>query len=146
MQNPPSTNSTHPATLPLIPREGMIAMVSSWEEVRFNRQTGSWCVEGVWQGQRHYFSRYQSDLGPRTCSTKEEAQRLQLVISSEIANGHFNPHRYRKNAPLRLRNFAETWLEQVKPTQKFSTWKSYRPAVNFWITPILGHVFLPDLT
>jgi integrase len=120
-------------------------MSTSWGKVELNRQTGSWCVKGVWQGQRHYFSKYQSDLGPRVCQTEEEARLLQLIISSEIASGHFDPRRYKKNTPLRLRNFAETWLEQIRPTLRYSSWRTYKVMVRNWIIPLIGHVFLPDL-
>ena len=62
-------------------------MATDWGRVHFNRQQEAWCVEGIWQGERHYFSRYQTALGPRTCQTEREAKLLQIIISSEIANG-----------------------------------------------------------
>jgi integrase len=124
---------------------GILAMAQDWGRVHFNRQQKAWCVEGVFQGERHYFSRYQTALGPHTCKTDQEAKLLQLVISSEIANGVFNPLRYKKTKPLHLKAYCEEWLVKVKPTLAWSTFKGYRAAVVHWITPLLGDVFLPDL-
>lgn len=96
---------------------------------------------------RYYFSEYYTRLGPRTCQTEQEAKQLQILISSEIINGTFNPLRYRKTKPLHLKKFAEEWIESdsVKTTLKYATWKTYRAALNNWIIPILGDVFTPDL-
>ncbi len=120
-------------------------MVNDWGRVRFNKNRNTWCVEGTFKGKRYYFSQYYTDIGPKNCETEEEAKRLQLFISSEIANGVFNPLRYKKTKPIHLKSFCKKWLEKVKPTLKHGTYKPYRAAINHWITPILGDVFLPDL-
>ena len=126
------------------PKGGILAMAQDWGKVRFNRQQKAWCVEGVWQGERHYFSRYQTALGPRTCQTDKEAKLLQIIISSEIANGLFNSLRYKKTKPLHLKTYCREWLKKVEPTLTYSTFKGYRAVVNHWIIPRLGNVFLPD--
>ena len=120
-------------------------MATDWGRVHFNRQQEAWCVEGVWQGERHYFSRYQTALGAQTCKTEKEARLLQLIISSEIANGIFNPLRYKKTKPLHLKAYCEEWLEKVKPTLAWSTFKGYRAAVVHHVIPLLGDLFLPDV-
>jgi len=116
----------------------------NWGQITHNKQRGTYAVRGMWQGKRWYFSHYNSDLGPRTCASFEEAKHLQMVISSEIANGIFNPERYSKQKPLHVKTYIKHWLKQVEPNISYSTLKAYRAAARY-IECGLGDVFLPDL-
>ena len=120
-------------------------MPELWGKVVYNRQQGAWCLRGSWQGKRLYYSEYYTAIGPKTCQTEQEAKMLQVLISNEIANGTFDPRRYKKTRPVHLKNYAEKWLEEIKPTIKYATLKSYRAAINNWIVPIVGDVFIADL-
>ena len=115
-----------------------------WGKIGYNSERKSWYVRGLYKGKQPYFSEYYSDLGPKTCKTKEEAEELQKFLSREIDRG-VNILRYRKSTPLRMSNYSTNWLKKIKPTLPFSTYKTYRAAINNWIIPILGYVFLPDL-
>lgn len=119
-------------------------MPELWGNVSYNRQQGAWCLRGTWQGQRLYFSEYYTAIGPKTCKTEHEARALQQFISGEIANGTFDPRRFKKNRPVHLKKYARKWLDQVKPTLAHGTYKAYRAAVH-WIVEIVGDVFIADL-
>ena len=125
--------------------DGGIYMMANWGKVSYNKGQGAWCVRGLYQGEQLYFSKYHSDLGPRTCQTEVEAIQLQMIISSEMANGNFNPLKYKRTKPLHLKTYAVQWLEKIQPTLKYATYKTYRAAINNWLIPILGDVFLPDI-
>lgn len=115
-----------------------------WGKVVYSKRAGCWAVRGTYQGKQLWFSAYQTDLGRQTCHTEVEARLLQTIISNEIAQGCFIPERYRREKPLHVAKYADGWLNQVKPTVKYSTWKAYRAAVSA-IKAGLGDVFLPDL-
>lgn len=115
-----------------------------WGRVSYNGARGHWCVRGEWQGKRLYFAAYRTAIGWKTCETQAEADLLSVVIGSEIANGAFNPLRYKRQRPLHLAQYAEAWLEMVRPTLAHATYKAYRAAVVH-IKAGLGHEFLPDL-
>lgn len=119
-------------------------MTNRWGKV-FQNSRGAWCVRGTYQGERCHFSKYHSDLGPRTCQTKEEAERLQTIISSQIAAGHFNVWRYKRTKPLHLRKYSLAWLKKIEPTVQFATYKTYRAAIKNHLIPVLGNTFLPDV-
>jgi integrase len=119
--------------------------MQNWGKVVYMKHQGAWGVRGKWQGKRIYFSEYRTEIGFRTCQTEEEARILRMVISSEIANGTFNPLRYRKSRPLHIRGYAAAWLNMVRPNIAHGTYKAYRAAILNHIVPKLGDVFLPDL-
>lgn len=119
-------------------------MSNSWGKVVYNKQQKAWAVRGKWQGKPLYYSEYRTEIDYRTCQTKEEAELLQIVISSDMANGTFNPDRYRKTKPLHIRKYAPAWLEKKKLNIRHSTYQSYRNAVN-QIVKGLGDIFLADL-
>ena len=119
-------------------------MPTLWGSVSFNRQQGAWCLRGTWQGQRLYYSEYYTAIGPKTCETEHEAKLLQSFISNEIANGTFDPRRYKKTKPIHLKKYADAWLERIRPTIEKGTYDPYRAAIK-WIKEILGDVFLSDL-
>jgi integrase len=124
---------------------GGIFVMANWGKVSFNKSQGAWCVKGQYQGERVYYSTYRTDVGPRTCQTEQEALLLQVIISSEMKNGNFNPLKYKRSKPLHLKKYALQWLEKIKPSVKYATYKTYRAAINNWLIPILGDVFLPDV-
>lgn len=119
--------------------------MKAWGHVSENKGKGHWYVRGTWQGKRWYFSQIPTIHGFISCKTKELAIILQGEISKEIERGVFNPARYSVARPLHLKAFAADWLERVKPTLKYATWKGYRTYVTHYINPILGEVFIPDL-
>lgn len=119
--------------------------MSNWGTVRYNRARGHWAVVGTWQGQRCYFCRYESMLGPVTCETRDLAERLRAVINTDIERGVFNPARYRRARPLHVRTYAESWLETIRPDLAAATYRSYTKAVGLYLVPVLGDRFLPDL-
>ena len=131
---------------PLINQDrGAIAMSKSWGKIVYNRQQGAWAVKGTWQGKRLYYSEYKSEIGYKTCQTQQEAMMLQVVISSEIENGMFNPNRYRKSKPLHIAKLAQKWPNETKPNIRESTHRNnYRCAVKHIING-LGHIFIGDL-
>lgn len=98
--------------------EGGIFVMANWGKVSFNKSQGAWCVRGFYQGEQLYFSKYQSALGPRICQTEKEAIQLQMIISSEMANGNFNPMKYKRTKPLHLKKYTVQWIEKVRPTLK----------------------------
>jgi|GEM_PF-848432 len=125
--------------------KGGIFVMANWGKVSFNKSQGAWCVKGRYQGKRVYYSTYRTDVGSRTCQTEEEAKLLQVIISSEMKNGNFNPLKYQRSKPLHLKKYALQWLEKMEPSLKYATYKTYRAAINNWLIPILGDVFLPDI-
>jgi len=126
--------------------EGVLYM-KRWGKLWLNPQTGAWAVKGKWQAKRQYFSEIPTVGGGwLVCRSKEMAEHLQHQISIEIERGTFNPARFRKAKPLHTGNYARKWLEDQKPTVKFSTWRCYRAYVDHWIEPLLGQEYLPDLS
>jgi hypothetical protein len=91
-----------------------------WGKVVYRESRQCWGVRGVWEGKRIWFSAYRSSIGQQVCRTKAEAIRLQGYISNEIAQGIFDPARYRKEKPLHVAKYAEEWLESVKPNPTLS--------------------------
>lgn len=123
---------------------GALCIMANWGKVVFNRQQNAWGVRGKWQGKRLYYSEYRTEIGYKTCQTEGEAKMLQVVISSEISNGTFNPNRYRKAKPLHIKKYAPTWLEKIRPNIMHSTFKTYRAAIK-QIVKVLGATFIADL-
>ena len=119
-------------------------MPTLWGSVSYNHQQRAWCLRGTWQGQRLYYSEYHTAIGPKTCATEDEAKALQSFISNEIANGTFDPRRYKKTKPVHLKKYADAWLKRIKPTIEKGTYDPYRAAIQ-WIKKIIGDVFLSDL-
>jgi integrase len=124
--------------------KGGICVMANWGKVIFNKQQKAWAVKGKWQGKWLYYSEYRTEIGYQTCQTEHEAKLLQMVISSDIANGTFNPNRYRKSKPLHIRKFAPYWLERHRNQISHSTYNGYRAGVK-QIIKYLGDIFLPDL-
>ena len=104
--------------------------------VSYNRQQKAWCLRGTWQGQRLYFSEYHTAIGPN--------KPMQAFISNEMANGVFDPRRYKKTKPVHLKKYADAWLKRIEPTIEKGTYDPYRAAIK-WIKKILGDVYLSDL-
>jgi len=115
-----------------------------WGTVGFNAERNSWYVKGKWQGQRLYYSTYQTVLGHKACHTQREAEQLQFLISTEIESGVFNPLRYKQAKPHHLAKYAESWLSSVKEEIAYATWKAYRAASKY-IVDGLGDVYIKDL-
>jgi integrase len=115
-----------------------------WGKVAYVEQQGAWCVRGTWQGKRIFFSSYNTPLGERVCETEAEARQLQQIISHEVANGTFDPRRYRKQKPFHVATYIGEWLQTVEPTIGYATAKAYRAAAKH-ISDGLGDVFVPDL-
>ena len=118
--------------------------MSNWGAVVWNPQQSAWAVVGKWQGKRLYYSGYRTEIGYQTCRTEQEARLLQVVISSEMANGTFNPARYRRSKPIHIKKYAPYWLETIRPNIKHGTYTAYRAGVK-QIVEGLGEIFLPDL-
>jgi hypothetical protein len=123
---------------------GALCIMSNWGKVVYNRQQKAWAVKGKWQGKRLYYSEYRTDIGDKTCHTENEAKMLQIVISSDMANGIFNPDRYRKTKPLHIKKYAPAWLEKVRPNIRHSTFQTYKAAIK-QIVLGLGDTFIADL-
>lgn len=119
--------------------------MADWGKVYFNAKRKHWAVKGTWQGKRCYFSQYQSVIGPVTCETEQMAERLRLAINTDMDKGIFDPARYNKTRPLHLANYADTWLQDIKPDIAIGTWEGYETAVRLYIKPVLGDRFLPDI-
>jgi integrase len=126
-------------------RTGGIFMDALWGKITYNKQRKCWRIRGFWQGQRISFSEYETTLGKRTCQTEDEARQLQIIIGNEIAQGIFNPARYRKSKKLHLKKYAENWLEEIKQDVSSGTWLKYRYVMKSYIIPTLGDRFLPDI-
>lgn len=118
--------------------------VSRWGIVGYNDKRDVWYVKGKWQGQRLYYSTYQSILGHRACKTETEARDLQLLISSEMEKGLFNPLRYKKSKPYHIKKYTESWLESITSDVAYATWKAYRAATHYIING-LGDIYIKDL-
>jgi integrase len=116
-----------------------------WGTIEFNRQRNHWSVRGQWQGERLRFSSYYSQLGKQMCRTEAEALQLQLIISTEIENGSFNPARYKSAKPLSLSKFATKWLEGEKAELSAATHADYKNSLENHIYPVLGNAFIPDI-
>lgn len=119
--------------------------MSDWGKVGYNPKRRHWYVKGTWQGQRHYFSQYQSQIGPITCETEQMAIRLKQAIDSDIDKGIFNPARYKQTRPLHLREYSENWLKTIKSDLSTGAWSSYEKALRLYINPTIGDRFLPDI-
>ena len=119
--------------------------MSNWGRVTFNKKRNHWAVVGTWQGQRCYFSQYQTMLGPMTCDSRAMAERLRTVINADIEKGLFNPARYKNTQPLRLKKYAEAWLKEIRPDLATGTWEGYETGLRLYIIPTLGDLFLPDI-
>ena len=147
MKRMPLTNAPRYANSnPLISTTGEgVLYMKAWGHITENRSRGHWCVRGKWQGRQWYFSQIPTIHGYIPCKTHDLAVILQGEISKDIERGTFNPARYSTARPLHLKEFSREWLNRVKPTLKFATWKGYRAYINHYINPILGEVFIPDL-
>ena len=115
-----------------------------WGKVGYNQARDSWYVKGKWQGERLYYSTYQTVIGHKSCKTEREANQLQFLISAEMEKGVFNPLRYKPAKPHHVKKYAEAWLESVKPDLAHATWKAYKAAINY-ISEGLGDVYIRDL-
>ena len=117
---------------------------SLWGKVAFNEKRKRWYVNGRWQGQRLYYSTYETILGPKACQTQIEAQQLQFLISGEMERGVFNPLRYKPAKPHHIKKYIDTWLESIKGDVGYTTWRGYRSASKH-IKNGLGNVYIKDL-
>jgi integrase len=115
-----------------------------WGKVGYNKARDRWYVNGRWQGQRLYYSTYQTILGHKACKSQIEANQLQFLISGEMEQGIFNPLRYKPSKPHHIKNYAIGWLESVKPDIEYATWKAYRAATHYIIDG-LGDSYIKDL-
>jgi integrase len=125
--------------------QGGIFMGNLWGKVVWRKDRKHWCVRGKWQSKRISFSEYETALGKQTCQSEAEATQLQIIISNEIAHGHFNPERYRKGKQLHLEAYSKRWLADVEADLASGSWHVYDWAMRKYIHPILGTRFLDDL-
>ena len=115
-----------------------------WGIVEYNESRRVWFVKGKWQGQRLYYSTYETILGHSACKTKREAEQLQFLISAEIESGNFNPLRYKKSKPHHVNKYMENWLDAIRNDISYATWKAYR-AASHYIIQGLGDTYIKDL-
>jgi len=104
-----------------------------------------YAVVGTWKGREYYFSRYQSEIGPRTCASRDEAKDLQLAISLDMARGIFNPLRYKQNSDLHLGPYASEWLLHREQHKTEGTLKGDRAAVRHILAHPIAQILLEDL-
>ncbi len=116
-----------------------------WGSIRYNKIQGAWCVSGRYQGQQLYYSGFNSEIGFQKCTSRDQAVILQSIISKEIADGKFNPLRYKRQKQHHIEKYADKWIESIKPEVSYSTWKSYRAAVTY-IKQGLGDIYIGDLS
>ena len=115
-----------------------------WGKINFNSKRGTWYVRGRWQGERLYYSTYQTVLGHKQCQTQLEAQQLQFLISAEMEKGEFNPLRYKPSKPHHVQKYIQKWLDLIKDEIEYATWKAYR-AASHYIIKGLGNIYINDL-
>jgi len=114
-------------------------------EIKDRKSGKAYAVRGRWKGKEYYFSRYLSDIGPKTCTTKQEAIDLQWLISQEIAKGQFNPARYKRATQYHLGPYAEQWLARREETKTEGTLKSDRAAVKRILEHDISKILLEDI-
>jgi integrase len=112
--------------------------------VRNNKE--EWWVELIWQGERLTFSQIPVSDRWMTCDTKDKADFLLSVIRGKIKDNTFTPFEFRKQSPMRLKKYAEQWLEMKKPNIGYSTYKVYYFSIYNDIIPFLEDIFLPNIT
>ena len=116
--------------------------------VRSGRE--EWWVEVSWEGKRYTFSSipiyYPNHIEWYPCESKDRAEFLKTIIQDRIKDGKFNPWEFRKHSPMRFRQYAEEWLKGKKPNIGNSTFKTYRYAIDTWLVPKLGEMYLPNIT
>lgn len=115
-----------------------------WGIIGFNDKQGAWYVKGTFQGERLYYSGYDTRLGWKKCESEAEARNLQMFISSEIEQGVFNPLRYKRTRPNHIKNYVPLWLDRISNDVSYATWKAYRSASNYIISG-LGDIYIEDL-
>jgi len=109
-------------------------------KVRYNQKIDRYFVDIYWQGNRYHLYKY---LGRMPCPTTEMADMLLRDIRAEIDKGVFNPHRYKKQRPLHLAEYAGQWLQNIVVSR--GTHHDYKNSINNHIIPGLGKEFLPDI-
>lgn len=114
--------------------------------IRFDKHARSWYVEIYWQGKQHRFFRLPIQGGDMiSCKTKEMADALKYIINRQIDQGVFFPERYKIKRPLHLKAYASTWLDSQRHLMA-GTRIIYRQSLENHIIPVLGHVFINDVT
>jgi integrase len=117
-------------------------------KVRSRKRNGKeeWWVELMWKGERLTFSQIPVSDRWMPCDTKDKAEFLLSVIRGKMKDGTFTPHEFRKQSPMRLKQYAEQWLAMKKPNIGYSTYKVYFFSLYNHIIPFLGDIFLPNIT
>lgn len=134
--------------MPHLPREIVqeVYGMKLWGKVRYNKRRELWFVDGEWQGIRRNLYLIPTRSGFLSCKTEDLAVHLQMEISREIAQGTFQPDRYKKTRPLHMAKYAKSWLEDQKPNIKYKTWMGYRGIIDNYIIPYFGKEYLPYIT
>jgi integrase len=75
---------------------------------------------------------------PKTIRTGQQARKYLTQVEADIARGtHIDESR------LGFGEYLGQWLEYRSSHLEASTCKKYRQTINFTITPMLGHLYLP---
>lgn len=110
--------------------------------VYYNKQRENFCVKLYWQGERHYFSKYQ-DIPIN--QYKDLAENLVKDINSDIKHGVFNPNQYKRGSSLRLSNYYEKWIKRISPSLAYATSFDYKNSFVNHILPVIGEKYLHDI-
>lgn len=94
--------------------------------VLHDKKTGHWYIQVRWENktERIFTLEYRGKWFP--FESKRHADKILAVIQDEIDNDIFNPASYKKNSPLALAQYIESWLplaDVIRNTRK--RYKSY---------------------
>jgi len=91
-----------------------------------DKKTGHWYIQVRWNGKTEKFFTFEYRGHWFHFETKEQGNKILGVIQDDIDNDTFTPAAYRKDSPLSISKYVDTWLplaDVVKNTRK--RYKSY---------------------
>ena len=130
------------------------SQISHWEgyamsnigHVRYDKNAKSWYVEIPWQKKQQRIFRLPIQGGDLvSCKSEEMANTLKYIINRQIDQGIFSPERFKKKKPLHFSAYAPDWLSKQDHLMN-ATKIAYKQYINKHIIPVLGHVFIDDIT
>ena len=79
------------------------------------------------------------------CKTEDMGKYLRRLINDQITQGIFRAERFKRKKPLHLKAYAQEWLAR-QIHLGVATQKDYAGYIKNYITPLLGKVFIEDIT
>ncbi len=101
--------------------------------VIYDKRSKRFYISIYWEGKRFRIFRHPVTNEP--FFAKQSADKQLSRIRTEIDEGYFNPRSWFPDSPLSMSVYALRWLESIKDSISFSSYKNYRGFVNRHIVP-----------